>query len=263
MPNDDVIATIKNGGFWMTVDGQRIEAHGGGFSFENGTWYWIGEDKSHNSANFRAVNCYSSPDLTRWRFENAIVTRDTAPELRAQDRIIERPKLVYNERTKKYVMWLHWEGMSYATAEAGVFTSDRICGDYTFHDSFRPNGNMSRDDTLFKDDDGKAYFVSAARENADLIIYELSDDYLTIARQLVTLWPGAYREAPAVFKDSGRYYLVTSGATGWDPNQAKYASATSMAGPWTALQNLGSGTTYDTQPTFVLPIKGSTTTTYV
>ena len=33
---------------------------------------------------------------------------------------------------------------------------------------------MSRDDTLFKDDDGKAYFISAANENADLMLYELS-----------------------------------------------------------------------------------------
>ncbi len=247
----------------MTADGQRIEAHGGGFLLEGDTWYWIGEDKSHNAAGFRAVNCYASRDLSRWEFRNAIITRDTPPELRASDRIIERPKLIYNERTRKYVMWLHWEGMSYATAEAGVFSSDTVCGDYTFHHSFRPNGNMARDDTLFKDDDGKAYFVAAARENADLIIYELTADYLEVARQLVTLWVDAYREAPALFKHEGRYFLVTSGATGWDPNQARYASATSLAGPWSALQNLGNGTSYDTQPTFILPIHGSKTTTYV
>lgn len=260
---EDVIVSFENGGYWNAVDGKRIEAHGGGFIRVGATWYWIGEDKSHNSGNFRAVNCYSSPDLSRWTFRNAIITRDTAPELDASDRIIERPKVLFNDATKRYVMWLHWEGQNYAEAEAGVFSSATIDGDYEYHSSFRPNRNMSRDDTLFKDDDGKAYFVSAANENADLVIYELTDDYLDIERQVITLWPGSYREAPALFKVGPRYFLVTSGATGWDPNQAKYSTATSIGGPWSALSNLGDGTTFDSQPTYVLPVQGSEGTTYV
>ena len=128
-------------------------------------------------------------------------------------------------------MWLHWDGNSYADAEAGVFTSATVDGNYTLRSHFRPNSNMSRDDTLFKDDDGKAYFVSAANENADLMLYELTrrlpDDQA----------PGharcrpAKREAPAMFKQGGRYYIITSAATGWDPNQAQYFSATSIEGP--------------------------------
>ncbi len=259
----DVIATISNGGYWNDVDGKRIEAHGGGFLNVDGTWYWVGEDKSHNSGNFRAVNLYSSPDLQHWTFRNAIITRDTAPELAAADRIIERPKLTYNESTKRFVMWLHWEGENYAEAEAGVFSCATIDGDYEYESSFRPNDNMSRDDTLFKDDDGKAYFISAANENADLVVYELTDDYLDIERQLTVLWPGSKREAPAMFKVGERYFLITSGATGWDPNQAKYSTATAIAGPWSALENLGDGTTFDTQSTFVIPVVGSEATTYV
>jgi hypothetical protein len=96
-----------------------------------------------------------------------------------------------------------------------------------------------------------------------LILYELTDDYLAIARQLVTLWPGSKREAPVLFKQAGRYYMITSAATGWDSNQAKYASSASLEGPWTALQNLGNGTTFDTQPTYVLPIVGTRATTLV
>ena len=121
-------------------------------------------------------------------------------------------------------MWLHWDGNSYADAEAGVFTSPTIDGNYTLRSHFRPNNNMSRDDTLFKDDDGKAYFISAANENADLMLYELADDYLTIKRQVMRL-STAKREAPAMFKQGGRYFIITSAATGWDPNQAQYFSA--------------------------------------
>jgi hypothetical protein len=80
-------------------------------------------------------------------------------------------------------MWVHFDGNDYAEAEAGVFTSDTVCGNYAYQGSFQPNGNMSRASTLFKDDDGKAYFISAANNNADLELYQLSDDYLTIAIQ--------------------------------------------------------------------------------
>lgn len=261
--NADVIATFENGIFWNDTSSKRIEAHGGGFILVDGTWYWIGEDKSQNSGNFKAVNCYSSTNLNDWKFERAIVTKSTATELNTADRIIERPKVVYNESTKQYVMWLHWEGASYAEAKAGVFASSTVCGAYTYKSAFRPNNNMSRDDTLFKDDDGKAYFLSAANENADLVLYELSADYLTVARQVTILWAGAKREAPAVFKSNGRYYLITSACTGWDSNQAQYATATSMTGPWSTRTNIGNSTTYDTQSTFVIPIQGTKTTTYV
>jgi hypothetical protein len=257
------LATIKNGGFWNDDGGKRIEAHGGGFLQSGDTWYWFGEDKSANSAGFKAVNCYASKDLGTWTFRKAIVTKDTAPELGAADRIIERPKIVYNATTNQYVMWLHWEGSNYAEAKAGVFSSPTVDGDYTFHSAFQPNMNMSRDDTLFQDDDGKAYFLSAANENADLILYELSADYLTVGHQLTTLFQGMKREAPALFKEQGRYYLITSAATGWDSNQAKYATAMKIAGPWSALQNLGDSTTFDSQSAFVVPVRGSSATTYV
>ena len=257
------IATIRNGGFWNDTTGKRIEAHGGGFLRVQDTWYWVGEDKSANSANFKAVNCYASKDLTNWEFRNAIITKNTTTELNTVDRIIERPKVIYNDTTKKYVMWLHWEGKAYAEAKAGVFTSDTIDGNYTYSSSFRPNNNMARDDNLFKDDDGKAYFMAAARENADMIIYQLSDDYLTIKSQLVTLWVGSYREAPAMFKQDGTYFLITSAATSWDPNQAKYGTAKVIQGPWTALQSLGDSTTYDTQSNYVIPVLGTKTTTFI
>jgi Glycosyl hydrolases family 43 len=257
----ELIVTIKNGGFWLDTAGNRIEAHGGGFLFANDAWYWIGEDKSGN--NFKAVNCYRSTDLSHWEFRHAIITRQTSSELNAADRIIERPKVIYNATTKKYVMWLHWEGMSYATAEAGVFSSDAIDGDYTQVRHFRPNNNMSRDDTLFRDDDGKAYFLSAANNNADSALYELTDDYTNMKRQISTLWPGSYREAPAIMKAGTSYFIVNSGATNWDPNQQKYASASSMNGPWSALANIGDATGFDTQSAFIIPVKGTKTTTYI
>ena len=255
--------TFRNGGFWSDATGARIEAHGGGFLHEHDTWYWFGEDKSGNSAGFKGVNCYASRDLVSWEPRGAVLTRATAPELDTMDRIIERPKVSYNTNTQRYVMWLHWEGRNYAEAKAGVFSSPNVDGPYTFHAAFQPLNNMSRDDTLFVDDDGTAYFISAANENADLMVYQLTADYLEVERHVATLWAGQKREAPALFKDRGTYYLITSGATGWDPNQAKYATAEAISGPWSELKNLGNGTTFDSQPTYVIPVQGSQTTTYI
>lgn len=259
----DQWVTIANGGFWNDTSGNRIEAHGGGFIQVGDTWYWAGEDKSMNSGNFYAVNLYASKDLVHWQFRNAIITRQTSSDLAAADRIIERPKIIYNDSTQQYVMWLHWDGQNYATAQAGVFTCATIDGNYKQVSHFQPNGNMARDDSLFKDDDGKAYFMAAANNNQDMIIYQLADDYLSIKSQVVTVFAGKQREAPAMFKQNGRYYLITSAATGWDPNQAQYASATNIAGPWSSLTNLGDGTTYDTQSAFVIPFAGTQTTTYI
>ena len=255
--------TISNGGFWNDTSGKRIEAHGGGFIQVGDTWYWVGEDKSMNSGNFFAVNIYASKDMVSWQFRNAIITRQTSTDLAAADRIIERPKIIYNDTTQQYVMWLHWDGANYATAQAGVFTSATVDGNYTQVSHFQPNANMARDDSLFKDDDGKAYFMASANNNQDMIIYQLSDDYLTIKSQVVTVFAGKQREAPAMFKQGGRYYLITSAATGWDPNQAEYASATNIAGPWSTLTNMGDGTTYDTQSAFVIPYVGSQATSYI
>lgn len=138
--------------------------------------------------------------------------------------------------------------------------SSTVDGTYAYRGSFRPfDQHMSRDITAFVDDDGTGYMVSAARENYDLHIYRLTYDY-TDVESLVYAWRGDHREAPALFKRNGVYFMLTSGATGWNPNQQKYATATNLAGPWSGWQNVGDSTAYGSQTTFVLPIQGTQTT---
>jgi hypothetical protein len=259
----DKTVVFKNGGFWNDTKGNRIEAHGGGFLKVGDTWYWFGEDKSGNSGTFKAVNCYASTDLVTWEFRNAVLTRSTATQLNTSDRIIERPKVIYNESTKQYVMWAHWDNGNYSEASASVFTSPSVDGNYTFVKSFKPLGNMSRDCNLFKEDNGTAYFMSAANDNKDMMMYQLTDDYLDVKQLTVKLWAGSSREAPAMFKVGGTYFMINSAATGWNSNQAQYASASAVAGSWTSLTNIGDSTTFDTQSTYVIPIVGSETTTYI
>ena len=97
----------------------------------------------------------------------------------------------------------------------------------------------------------------------DLHLYELTPDYKDIASLAAKLYVGKQREAPCLFKRNGYYYLVTSGCTGWDPNQAKYAYSKDLRSGWSELYNLGNSTTYRSQPTYVLPVQGTSGTSYL
>ncbi|WP_079102461.1 RICIN domain-containing protein [Streptomyces sp. TP-A0356] len=56
--------------------------------------------------------------------------------------------------------------------------------------------------------------------------------------------------------------LLTSGTSGWNPNQQKYATATSLAGPWTAFTDVGDATAYGSQTAYVLSVQGTSGTSY-
>jgi hypothetical protein len=172
---------------------------------------------------------------------------------------------MYNASTGKFVMWMHKEnGVDYSEARAAVAVSDTVDGNYTWKGSFRPLGtHMSRDITVFVDTDGTGYMISAARENYDLQIYRLTSDYTGIAALVADPWHGGHREAPALFKRGGVYFMLTSGATGWNPNQQQYATATNIAGPWTAMTNVGDSTAFGSQTAYVLPVQGTSTTSYL
>jgi len=116
--------------------------------------------------------------------------------------------------------------------------------------------------TLFVDDDGKAYHITASEENGTLHISELSEDYLGFSGRWVRAFPAGHNEAPAVFKKDGKYFMITSGCTGWSPNPARSAVADSMLGEWRALGDPSRGTaaenatTFESQSTYSLPAPG-------
>ncbi|MFE1941843.1 RICIN domain-containing protein [Streptomyces massasporeus] len=253
---------ITNGTQFTDTSGNPVHAHGGGVLKVGSYYYWFGEHRNADNT-FRYVDAYRSSDLKNWEFRNHVLTEASDPELAIAN--IERPKVMYNASTGKFVMWMHKEnGTDYSEARAAVAVSDTVDGDYTWKGSFRPLGqHMSRDITVFVDTDGAGYMISAARENYDLQIYRLTADYTGIASLVANPWPGGHREAPALFKRGGVYFMLTSGATGWNPNQQQYATATSIAGPWSAMKNVGDSTAYGSQTAFVLPVQGTSGTSYL
>jgi hypothetical protein len=261
LPAQAATVTVVNGTQFPDTSGAAVHAHGGGMLKVGSYYYWFGENRNSDGT-FRSVSAYRSTDLKSWEFRANVLTQSSHAELNVAN--IERPKVVYNSSTGQFVMWMHKEnGSDYGEARAAVATSSTVDGNYTYRGSFRPLGNMSRDITLFRDDDGTGYMISAANENADLHVYRLTADYLGVSTLVHKLWPGSWREAPALFKRNGVYFLITSGATGWAPNQQKYATATSVAGTWSGLSNFGDNTAYGSQTAYVLPVQGSQATSYL
>ena len=225
---------FRPGTIWPDDKGVHINAHGGGMLFHNGVYYWFGEHKVAGSRGNSAqvgVHVYSSTNLYDWKDEGIAlaVSQDPASEI-TQGCILERPKVIFNGKTKKFVMWFHLElkGQGSLAARSGVAIADKVTGPYQYLYSFRPNagiwpenfpqeerkllspeektallqhhftaqpsmdvpfidlvcrrdfegGQMSRDMTLFVDDDRKAWQIYSAEENGTIQISQLTDDYL-------------------------------------------------------------------------------------
>ncbi|KAK3319848.1 glycoside hydrolase family 43 protein [Cercophora scortea] len=242
---------IVPGGTWTASNGEHLNAHGAGVIAVNGTYYLIGEDKTGGSA-FANVNCFSSTDLVQWRYEGALLSCSGSGDL-GSGRIIERPKVIYNDKTRKYVLWMHVDSSNYGDAKVGVATGDSVCGKYNYIRSFRPLGYESRDMGLFKEDDGTAYLLTEDRKNG-VRIDKLKDDYLDLEGTTSTyLWKD-HIEAPAMVKVKGRYYFFGSKLTGWDPNDNVYSTSTSLTSGWSAWATFADAksNTYASQTNYIL-----------
>lgn len=134
------------GELWLDNNGVHINAHGGGILYDNGKYYWFGEHKTEGSEGNVAnvgVHCYSSTDLYNWKDEG--VALSVEPEGSGSDIekgcILERPKVIKNEKTGKYAMWFHLEpkGKGYGGALSGIAVSNKATGPYSFIKAIRPN----------------------------------------------------------------------------------------------------------------------------
>lgn len=309
--------SFRPGQPWLDDNGKVIQAHGGQVvpskDDEGKTIYYLyGEDRTNGYHSAPGVHVYSSYDLYNWKdqgvalktlaskdqFEEPYfealygdytqaqkdaVYRDlgTVPVPGVTPPIIERPKVIYNAATDKWVMWAHMDGPSetssaqYAKAKAGVAISDSPYGPFRYIDSYylnhSPEGwdnpGMARDMNLFVDDDGTGYILYSSEGNATMYISKLDEEYTDLATPASEavegvdynrIFAGWSREAPAVFKHDERYFLLTSGTSGWSPNPTKYASATDIMGDWTEIGDpfpwWAQSNSWNTQPTSVIPV---------
>lgn len=137
--------SFQPGKVWVDNNGVAINAHGGGILYHGGKYYWFGEHKIAGPIGNTAqvgVHCYSSTDLYRWTDEGIALKVENDPDSSiARGCILERPKVIYNAKTRKFVMWFHLElkGRGYDAALSGVAVSDRAAGPYRFIRAERPD----------------------------------------------------------------------------------------------------------------------------
>jgi hypothetical protein len=276
--------TFAPGEVWLDTEGNPIDAHGGGVLQHGGVYYWYGEDRGQ--APRGSVACYSSTNLWDWKRLGGALLPESLPRVNERRTFVERPKVIFNPSTKKFVMWMHLEQGGYRFSRAGIALSDHPAGPFTFLEAIRPIANTNdfasatadsahqkeygatfRDMNLFVDDDGRAYVFYSGDDNWTLYVVRLNAAFTgpelpavenkTWAKILVR----QLREGAAPFKHRGKYYLITSGCTGWKPNKADCAVADNILGPYRPLGNPCRGPdadrTFGAQSTFVLPAPGS------
>ncbi len=198
-------STVRNDVPRRDVNGDIIDAHDGRVVAFGGTFYWYGTAYGNTSGFTRAnsFRVYSSGDLVRWRPGGKLLAK--APE-----GVYYRPHVIYNARTRKYVLWYNWYPVLWK-GQIGVAVSDSPAGPFIIHStnvSLKYSNLGVGDLYLFADEDGTAYVSYNTIEGHKISVEKLSPDYLSS-----TLENGGFLaeecEASAMFKRDGKYYLLT------------------------------------------------------
>lgn len=257
------------GQVWLDTDGKRIQAHGGSVLYWEGAYYWYGENKEktdgQNGIWHWGVRCYRSTDLYNWEDCGIIIPPEPEDEGSSlhPSACMDRPHILYNAATKKFVCWLKIMNRDGSQTET-VLTADRLLGPYTkVREGLRPLGMSAGDFDLAAAPDGKGYYFFE-RVHSETIIADLTENYTSVTGYYSTHFPHKcppfVREATAHFTRRFKHYLITSGTTGYFPNPSEVAVADSWHGPYTVLGDPHpadpSRTSYHSQISSVFKVAG-------
>lgn len=246
MENKNIYDCIRPGQVWLDTNGNRIQAHGGSVMYLDGYYYWYGENKENTDPDHLVwhwgVRCYKSKDLYNWEDMGTIIPPnldDPTSSLHPSSKV-DRPHIIYNNRTKKFVCWLKIMERDGTQSET-VLTADNFTGPYTVvREKLYPLGMSGGDFDLAIAQDGKAYYYFE-RVHSETICADLTDDYTNVTGYYSTHFPQPHppyvREACAHFIRKGKHYLLTSGTTSYFPNPSEIAIADTWHGPYRVLGN--------------------------
>jgi Glycosyl hydrolases family 43 len=271
--------TITNFQTRFDVAGEAIDAHDGEIAFFKdkyylyGTSYGCGFEWGNKGAPFCGFKVYESTDLVHWTDKGALFDASTPVwQSRCNGATYGcfRPHVVYNKKTKLYVLWINVYDNSVGFR---VFTSPRPEGPFTevanprlaVNTDSAVAGLNNGDHDTFVDEDGTGYLAYTDwRTNGTIVIEKLSPDYLSGTGEHVKAVTAGRTEAPSLFCRKGIYYVTYS-----DPNcgycsgtGTSYKTAPSPLGPWSAGKKI-SDSSCGGQPSFVSVIRLTNNTMYL
>lgn len=155
---------------------------------------WYGEhenpDASVGETLLGAVGACSSEDLVTWKNEGLMLNYRNITDMvegTSGPFHVERPKVLFNNITSKYVMWMTVDNNERELGMAGVAVSDFANGPFDFVRSFYPDGNETRDQTVFIDEASNA--EGAAAPPAYLVrTYYATVEYVLPAAVMQPMW---------------------------------------------------------------------------
>lgn len=267
------ITKFEPGKDWKDINGKVINAHGGCVVKDGEYYYWIGDKRIKNDC--VGVSCYRSRDLLNWKDMGYAVELKGEQREDCQDfakgRALYRPKIAYCENTGKWVLCVVWENDNKGDIGLVAFaTSDKPYGPYELEEVKYTYKSRTRDQGLFKDDDGSLYYQACIDGNSNMWNSLMSSDYLSTTETAAVILPGAKYEAPALFRVDDTYFGLFSGCTGWNPNRSRFAYSQDILGEWkyqrVFTDNTGSGVefcvddslsnTYSSQSAYVYKVDG-------
>jgi hypothetical protein len=276
-------AVISNDTVWRDTSGQEIWCNGGHMMREGDRFYWVGYETRPRTG-FRNIKLYSSTNLVDWKFENNILRNEGPLSILGW---AGRPGLLFNRTAKEYVVIFEADSRQWERHKVGFACCDAVAGNYKFVRYVYPEGDRSTGDQSVYQEQDEAYLVCTLDKliegkrylNQSLAIFKLTPDYLDIEKKVyegfdnvngdTSIYPRhqTSREASHIIKVDGLYYWFSSGLQGWNSSKTMYATASSLAGPWSDLSVLAtepmSADSFNTQHDFVIPLTGTQTTTYV
>jgi hypothetical protein len=274
---------IHNDTVWQDTNGNEIWCNGGNMLREGNTFYWVGYETKPRMG-FKNIKLYSSTNLANWKFENNIIRREGPLSILGW---AGRPGLLYNKVNRKYIVIIEADSRQWERHKVGFTCCDTINGNYQFVRYIYPEGQRTTGDQSVYQEDGDGYLICTLDKlidgkrylNQSLAIFKITPDYLSIEKKVyegfdnVNGNPFVYprhhtgREASHIIKINRTYYWFSSGLEGWNSTQTKYATATSLSGPWSDLKILTtepfSKDSFNTQHDFVIPVVGTEATTFV
>jgi len=273
---------IKNGVVWYDTNGNEIWCNGGHMIREGDTFYWVGYETAPRRV--WNIKLYSSNNLADWKFENDIIQKQGPFGILGW---AGRPALLHNRKTGKYVVVFEADSSQWRRHKVGFAVCDTINGRYELVGYYPPEGSRSTGDQSVYQEGDDAYLACTMDKdigdtkylNQSLAIFRLKPDYLGMGEKVYEGFENVNgrpstaprnqtsREASHIIRVGGMYYWFSSGLEGWNSTETKYATAASLAGPWSELRVLPTEPTsrdsFNTQHDFIIPVTGSKTTTHV